>query len=66
MSPSILQPPIRDVPSVLAHPISWRPPNNGITLVELFGDIETYLAAVLENILCNKLSLNITGIYIKK
>ena len=33
-------------PSVLANPIVWRPPDTRITLVELFGDIGTGLAAV--------------------
>ena len=32
----------------LAHFIPWRPPDEGITLVELFGGIHTRLAAVLE------------------
>ena len=39
---------IPDAPSALAHPISWRPPDAGITLVELLGGIGTGLAAVLE------------------
>ena len=37
-----------DSPSTLAHPIVWRPPDKGITLVELFGGIGTRLAALLE------------------
>ena len=41
-------PVIPDVPSALAHPILWRPPNIGIILVELFGGIGTGLAAILE------------------
>ena len=32
---------IRDIPLALAHPISWHPPDEGMTLVALFGDIET-------------------------
>ena len=39
---------VPDAPSALAHPILWRPPDVGITLVELFGGIGTGLAAVLE------------------
>ena len=39
---------IPDSPSTLAHHILWRPPNVGITLVELFGGIGTGLVAVLE------------------
>ena len=39
---------ILDSPLALPHPIVWRPPNMEITLVELFGGIETRLAAVLE------------------
>jgi hypothetical protein len=35
-------------PSTLARPILWRPPDTGITLVELFGGIGTGLAAILE------------------
>ena len=34
--------------STLARPILWCPPDNGITLVELFGAIGIGLAAVLE------------------
>ena len=41
-------PVISDALSALAHPILWRPPNTGITLVELFGGIGMGLAAVLE------------------
>ena len=32
---------LSDILSALAHPIVWRPPNMGITLVELFGGIGT-------------------------
>ena len=39
---------MRDTSSVLAHTISWRPPDEGIILVELYGGIGTRLAAVLE------------------
>ena len=39
---------IPDTQSALAHPIPWRPPNEGITLVKLFGGIGIGLAAVLE------------------
>ena len=31
---------IPDIPSPMAHPILWHPPNNGITLVELFRVIK--------------------------
>ena len=34
--------------SLLARPIQWQPPEEGITLVELFAGIGTGLAAVLE------------------
>ena len=39
---------IRNTPLTLAHPISWRPPDEGITLVALFGAIEIRLAAMLK------------------
>ena len=41
-------PVIPDAPSALAHPILWQSPDAGITLVDLFGGIDTGLAAVLE------------------
>jgi hypothetical protein len=39
---------IPDGPSTLARLILWRPPDTGITLVELFGGIGTGLVAILE------------------
>ena len=39
---------ISDSLFMLARPILWRPPNTGITLVEMFRGIGTWLAAVLE------------------
>ena len=41
-------PVIPDSPSTLSHPIVWRLPDVGITLVELFGGIGTRFAAVLK------------------
>ena len=41
-------PVIPNAPSALAHPILWRPPDAGMTLVELFGGIGTGLMAVSE------------------
>ena len=46
LSHSSTTPVIRDTSSALAHTISWRPPNERITLVELFGGIGTRLVAV--------------------
>ena len=43
-----MTPVIPACPSALAHPILWRPPNKGITLVEVFRGIETELVAVFE------------------
>ena len=39
---------LTDIPSLLAHPIVWRPPDVRIILVGLFGGIGAGLAAVLE------------------
>ena len=41
-------PVILDNPSALTHPILWCPLDKEITLVEMFGDIGTGLAAMLE------------------
>ena len=48
LSLGFMTPVILDSPSALAHPILWRPPDKGITLMEVFGGIGTRLAAVLE------------------
>ena len=41
-------PVVSSTTSALAQPIRWHPPDEGITLVEVFGGIGTGLAAVLE------------------
>ena len=47
-SPCFTLPVITNTPSPLAHPIPWCLPDEGITLVELFGGIGIEVVAMLE------------------
>ena len=51
------------IPLLLAHPIPWRPLDEEIILVELFGGTRTRLVAVLEVGLIVQQSIWMTVLY---